>query len=101
MVIYKKKEVNFNVKPEEFNAKTQEILNNLTDQAKVSTVMSELIEDYNNVTAETETAKTTAQKLTADNEKLRQANMSLFLKVGETKKEEETKPEEDKTQKLE
>ena len=83
------------MKPEEFNAKTQEILSNLTDQAKVSTVLSELIEDYNTVTAETETAKTTAEKLTADNEKLRQANMNLFLKVGETKKEEETEQDED------
>lgn len=83
------------MKPEEFNAKTQEILSNLTDQAKVSTVLSELIEDYNTVTAETETARTTAEKLTADNEKLRQANMNLFLKVGETKKEEETKQDED------
>ena len=101
MVIYKKKEENFKVKPEEFNAKTQEILNNLTDQAKVSTVLSELIEDYNTVTAETETAKTTAQKLTADNEKLRQANMNLFLKVGETKKEEQPKPDEDKIPKFE
>lgn len=83
------------MKPEEFNAKTQEILSNLTDQAKVSTVLSELIEDYNTVTAETEIARTTAEKLTADNEKLRQANMNLFLKVGETKKEEETKQDED------
>lgn len=83
------------MKPEEFNAKTQEILGNLTDQAKVSTVLSELIEDYNTVIAEMETARTTAEKLTADNEKLRQANMNLFLKVGETKKEEETKQDED------
>lgn len=83
------------MKPEEFNAKTKEILSNLTDQAKVSTILSELIEDYNTITAETETARTTAEKLTADNEKLRQANMNLFLKVGETKKEEEIKQDED------
>ena len=83
------------MKPEEFNAKTQEILSNLTDQAKVSTVLSELIEDYNTVTAETETARTTAEKFTAENEKLRQANMNLFHKVWETKKEEETKQYED------
>lgn len=83
------------MKPEEFNAKTQEILTNLTDQAKVSTILTELVEDYNTVTATTETATATSQKLTADNEKLRQANMNLFLKVGETKKEEETKQDED------
>jgi hypothetical protein len=40
--------------------------------------------------------------LTVDNEKLRQANMSLFLKVGEQKPTDTTKPpNEDKTAKYE
>jgi hypothetical protein len=73
------------MKPEEFKAKTAEILANLSDQAKVSTILAELTEDYDKEAAEKTTVKTTAEKLTADNEKLRQANMNLFLKVGETK----------------
>lgn len=81
------------MKPEDFKAKTDEILQNLSDQAKVSTILAELKEDYDAVSVETTTAKTTAQKLTDDNEKLRQANMSLFLKVGETKPQEQKKPE--------
>ena len=76
------------MKPEEFNAKLSEILTSLTDQAKVSTILTELTEDYNNVAVETTNAKATATKLTEDNEKLRQANMNLFLKVGEVKPKE-------------
>jgi hypothetical protein len=94
------KEVN-TLKPEEFTAKLKEIMENLGDQAQVSTICAELTEDYNNVAVETATAKTTAEKLTADNEKLRQANMNLFLKVGETKPPEAQKPPEDTTPKFE
>jgi hypothetical protein len=90
------------MKPEEFTAKVNEVLQNLADQAKVSTILAELTDDYNNVAVETATAKTTAEKLTADNEKLRQANMSLFLKVGEQKTNtEEKKQNEDTTPKFE
>jgi regulator of replication initiation timing len=83
------------VKPADFNARLQDAMKNLGDQAKVSTIFAELTEDYNTVSAETETAKATAEKLTADNEKLRQANMNLFLKVGETKKEEQQQEQKD------
>jgi hypothetical protein len=90
------------MKPEEFNARTQDILKNLTDQATVSTILAELVTDYNNEATEKATAKTTAEKLTSDNEKLRQANMDLFLKLGSDKKPDEntTKPE-DSTPKFE
>lgn len=77
-----------NLKLEEYHAKIDEILQNHTDQAKISTILAELKEDYTTVSAETEKAKETAKKFTEDNEKLRQANMSLFLKIGETKVEE-------------
>jgi uncharacterized protein YllA (UPF0747 family) len=73
------------LKPEDFKAKTGEILANLTDQSKVSTILAELVEDYDKETNEKTTLKSTSEKLTADNEKLRAANMTLFLKVGETK----------------
>ena len=85
------------MKPEEFKAKTAEILANLDDQAKVSTILAELTEDYDNETATKTDAMTTAEKLTADNEKLRAANMSLFLKVGEQQPAEDEKKLEDTT----
>jgi transcription-repair coupling factor (superfamily II helicase) len=89
------------LKPEEFKAKTAEILSNLSDQAKVSTLLAELTEHNDDAVVEVTTSKSTAEKLTADNEKLRQANMSLFLKVGESKPADETKPNEDTTPKFE
>jgi hypothetical protein len=79
------------MKPEEFKAKTAEILENLTDQAKVSEILAELKEDYDKEAAEKATFKTTVEKLTTDNEKLRQANMNLFLKVGDSKPADEQK----------
>jgi hypothetical protein len=77
------------VKPEEFKAKTEELMQSLTDQAKVSTLLAELNEDYTKEMTEKTTAMTTAEKLVADNEKLRSANMNLFLKIGEPKKDEQ------------
>lgn len=73
------------MKPEEFNAKIKQVMENLSDQAQVSTLLTELSDVYGTKIAETATATQTSQQLTADNEKLRQANMNLFLKVGETK----------------
>jgi hypothetical protein len=72
------------LKPEEFKAKTAEILQNLGDQGKVSTLLTELSEHNDAATVELTTAATTATKLTADNEKLRAANMELFLKIPST-----------------
>lgn len=86
-----------NLKPEEFKAKTEEILANLTDQAKVSTLLAELAEHNDESSVSLTTATTTATKLTADNEKLRQANLDLFLKVGTQKPAEDIKKPEDTT----
>jgi len=89
------------LKPEEFKAKTAEILQNLSDQAKVSTLLAELTEHNDDAVGEVTTSKTTAEKLTSDNEKLRQANMSLFLKVGEQKTDPQQTKQEDTTPKFE
>lgn len=91
------------MKPEEFSALANDIIANLNDQAKVTTIMATLIEDNNKMNADTLSAMETAKKMTEDNEKLRQANMSLFLKVGEAKPEDKTPPKtpEDNTPKFE
>jgi hypothetical protein len=89
------------LKPEEFKAKTEELLQNHTDQAKISTILAELNDDYIKEMTEKTTALTTAEKLVADNEKLRSANMNLFLKIGEPKKEEQKTTPEDNTPKYE
>ena len=87
--------------PEEFKAKTKEILSKLDDQGAVSTVLAELVQDYDNTTAEKESALSQAQKLVHDNEKLRAANMDLFLKIGEPEKKEDKAGPEDLTPKFE
>ena len=89
------------LKPEEFKAKTKEILENLSDQAKVSTLLTELTEHNDEIVVDFTTATTQSEQLTTDNEKLRQANMNLFLKIGTDKKEDPQHQEEDTTPKFE
>lgn len=84
------------LKPEEYKAKTAEILSNLSDQAKVSALLAELVEHNDDAVVEVTKATETATKLTADNENLRNTNMQLFLKVGNTVKEDKQKQTETK-----
>ena len=68
-------------------------------QAAASEALSALSEDYESVLTTSETLTDQNKTLTTNNEKLRDANMKLFLKVGEPgkaaseKRQEETKPE--------
>jgi cell shape-determining protein MreC len=75
------------MKIEDHTKLVESIMNNLTDQAVVSTTMAQITEDYPKVMSELEMAKTTADQLKADNEKLRQANMSLFMQIPQRKAE--------------
>lgn len=70
------------MKAEEFKAKGAEILSNLSDQGKASTILTELATEYDNTTAAREAAEAKAAQLMADNEQLRAANMKLFLSHG-------------------
>lgn len=65
--------------------------------------LASLSEEFTSLYDTNETLTTTNQQLTADKESLRQANMKLFLRVGEEKTEEEietniygNKPEKEK-----
>lgn len=77
--------------PEEFKAKTEEILEKLDNQAEVTAILAELVEHNIDVTKESTEAVEKANKLTTDNETLRQANLNLFLKVGVDKTENKEK----------
>jgi hypothetical protein len=96
---------------EEFVKKTQEIAQNLSDQAKVTTLLTELVTEHQTENASLEDFTKKVTQYEADNETLRQANMKLFLQVGapptvnnEPKTENQTSPEnqplEDPFQKL-
>lgn len=89
------------LKPEEYKAKTAEILSNLSDQAKVSALLAELVEHNDDAVVEITTATTTATKLVADNENLRNTNMQLFLKVGNAVPKDDPQKDEDNTPKFE
>jgi hypothetical protein len=67
---------------EEHNKIIKDIAQNLSDQAKVTELLTSLSNDYN----ETLTTISSLEPLKDDNEKLRNANMQLFLQVGDTSK---------------
>lgn len=85
------------MKFDEFNAQIKLAMESVGDQAQLSTILSGLSDVYSTKITEVETATTTATQLTSDNEKLRKANMDLFLKVGAdvTKQQDQQKVEDD------
>jgi hypothetical protein len=89
------------LKPEEVKAKAAEILANLSDQAKVSAILAELVEHNDDAVVEVTKASETATKLTADNENLRNTNMQLFLKVGSSAPKPDAPNPKDNTPKFE
>lgn len=85
----------------DFNAKTQEIIQHLgenADQGEVTNLLAELTTGFSEEVAAKATALHTVEDLTAKNAKLKEDNMNLFLRV--TAPEEQIKqgvrPEEDK-----
>lgn len=79
---------------EEHKALIQNIMNNASNQAELSLLLTQLSEDYEKVLTESETSASSLATLTKDNEQLRSVNMQLFLKVGHEK----PKTEEQKTE---
>ena len=63
-------------------------------QADASELLTTLSEDYEETLTTSETSATRVSELTAKNEKLRQVNTELFLKVGTPQKQKEDVKEE-------
>jgi hypothetical protein len=80
------------MKFEEFQSITQKIMENHADQAQVSLLLKQLSDDYPVILKEAADSKETATKLTDANEKLRSANMELFLSIGGKKPETPSDP---------
>jgi hypothetical protein len=70
------------MKVEEHTALIHELRSNLTDEGKVSEILTKLSQDYGQVTAVSAEHEKKSTELTAANEKLRSYNMELFLQVG-------------------
>lgn len=69
---------------EQINAHFSEVLGMATPEthARVSEILTELSGEFDHILTESETTSTEMQRLTKDNETLRQVNTKLFLKVG-------------------
>ena len=79
---------------EELNELTKNIMTNASNQAELSVLLSTLTDDYTAMLSEREVEKTELEALKVDKEKLLDANMKLFLKVGHEKQPEESQKEE-------
>lgn len=84
---------------DQINAKFAEALGMATPEthARVSAIFEELSGEFDAILTESETATTEMQRLTKDNETLRQVNTKLFLKVG-TPAEKEKPPVDEPTE---
>ena len=85
----------------DFNAKTQEIISKLgdnADQGAVTNLLAELTTGFSAEVAAKNTANKNIETLTAQNAKLKEDNMSLFLRVTVPEDQLKTpvRPEEDK-----
>lgn len=68
---------------EEFSQRCTDVLNNLENRGEVSTMLDELRTAYYEVVEHGETVEAERDDLRARNNNLQQANMDLFLKVGQ------------------
>ncbi|MBO5810458.1 MAG: hypothetical protein J6R32_06480, partial [Bacteroidales bacterium] len=82
-------------KREEVKKDLQELIKLVSpeNQARTSELLTAITEDVDGVYTDLDTANTRVTEITADNENLRNTNMKLFLKVGETEKKNHTDPE--------
>ena len=84
----------------EFNAKTQELMTKLgdnADQGAVTNILAELTTGFNEAVADKAKAERSVTELTTKNAKLKEDNMNLFLRVTvpEERLKEAKRPEED------
>jgi hypothetical protein len=69
------------MKLEDFKGLTQEILGNLSDQAKISGILMTMSEDYGAQLAQLEQMSTKVAEQEGNIKSLQQTNMDLFLKI--------------------
>ena len=85
----------------EFNERTQELLKHVgenADQGEITNILAELTTGFSEEVAAKNTAQKNVNDLTARNNKLKEDNMNLFLRVTvpEENIKQNVRPEEDK-----
>lgn len=78
---------------DEYNQKTKEAMLAVNDQAKLSEILTELSDGYAAIASESDQLKKEKESLASDNEKLRDTNHRLFLRVGYVPEPEKPKQE--------
>lgn len=73
---------------EQWNDLTRNIIGAGADQAVLTGILSTATQDYGELFADHASLKDRLEQIEKDNEALRQANMSLFMQVTESKKQE-------------
>lgn len=66
----------------EFNDKTAEIMSSLSDQGKVSVLLADLTKGFTEEVSAKNDIAAENKKLTDANEKLKEDNLNLFMRVG-------------------
>ncbi len=59
-----------------------QIRGSLSDEGKVSELLTEIADDYGKVTTDLTTAQQELQRVKEANDRLKEQNMNLFLKIG-------------------
>lgn len=71
---------------EDFRKFTEKIIGAEGDQATLTSELTDMQSTFTEAMALVETTKTENEKIAAENDRLKQSNMSLFLRVGEQAK---------------
>ena len=83
---------------DEFREKLTSVRNNLSDEGRISEILVELGDSYNEIIANIENTKNENDTLRSANENLRDSNMRLFLKLGKPEEKPEEKPKDSEGQ---
>lgn len=86
---------------EEFIAKSIEITENITNQAKVNTLLHEMTSGYDKVIDENSNLKSLNESLTKSNNELKESNMDFYLKLQNQNKDLEKEEKENQKDSLE
>lgn len=72
---------------DEFNQFTQEIALGTSDEARISSILCDIHEAYDEALSEIENIVQKNKELEASNSSLKEANYNLFLKIGQKSQE--------------
>lgn len=89
----------YNFTLDDYRKFTEDIIKTEGDQATLTTILADMQDTFTDNIALVESERSEREKLSKENTRLKESNMSLFLRVGaQARGEDNTPPEEEKTQ---